>query len=124
MDDSPLTAHWLGVTLYSIGDAVIATDAGARVTFMNPVVEALTRPQVVLLDTELPGMDGYEAARHLHRNPAHEGVRLVAMTGYGQDSDRARLKATGFDVHLVKPIEASDLRDLLAGVQPAHPCST
>jgi CheY-like chemotaxis protein len=66
------------------------------------------KPQVVLVDIGLPGMDGYELARQLRR--AHStDLRLVAVTGYGQESDRARAFAAGFDAHLVKPVEVDAL---------------
>ena len=66
------------------------------------------KPQVVLVDIGLPGMDGYELARRLRRaNPTDQ--RLVAVTGYGQDSDRARAFEAGFDAHLVKPVDIDTL---------------
>ncbi len=71
------------------------------------------RPDLVLLDIGLPGMDGYEVARRLRREPAVEGVSLVALTGYGSESDRARTREAGFDHHLVKPVEFALLQELL-----------
>jgi CheY-like chemotaxis protein len=67
-----------------------------------------TKPQVVLVDIGLPGMDGYELARVLRREYSGD-MRLVAVTGYGQESDRARALAAGFDAHLVKPVEIDTL---------------
>jgi signal transduction histidine kinase/CheY-like chemotaxis protein len=69
------------------------------------------RPGVVLLDLGLPGMDGFEVAARLRERPQGERLVLVAVTGYGQESDRRRSRASGLDHHLVKPV---DLRDLLA----------
>jgi CheY-like chemotaxis protein len=69
------------------------------------------RPEVVLLDLGLPVLDGYEVARRL-REDGTRG-RIVALTGYGQDSDRRRSADAGFDGHLVKPIELDDLADVL-----------
>ncbi len=109
-------ARMSGMLLRSWGHEVRTAHDGAAA--LDRTVGFL--PQVVLLDIGLPDMDGYEVARHIRRNPANEGVELVAVTGYGQDSDRARSKEAGFDVHLVKPVEASDLRDLLAGIHPAE----
>ena len=67
-------------------------------------------PEVVLLDIGLPGMDGYEVARHLRAMPALAGAFLVAMTGYGSDEDRAHAKEAGFDEYLVKPVDLDLLR--------------
>jgi CheY-like chemotaxis protein len=72
------------------------------------------RPDVVLLDIGLPLMDGYEVARRCREEPALKGMTLVAMTGYGQDSDRQRSQEAGFDAHLVKPVNLRDLMLLLA----------
>jgi CheY-like chemotaxis protein len=72
------------------------------------------RPEVIILDIGLPGMDGYEVARRLRERVASQGVLLVALTGYGRDEDRRRSLAAGFDRHLVKPVDPTDLRDLLA----------
>jgi PAS domain S-box-containing protein len=70
-------------------------------------------PRVVLIDIGLPGMDGYEVARRLRR--AHPtGLRLLALTGYGQSSDYARSREAGFDAHLVKPIDIDVLLPYLA----------
>ena len=78
-------------------------------------------PHVVLLDIGLPDMDGYEVARRLRQNAALAHVHLVAVTGYGQDADRLRTREAGFDVHLVKPVEASTMKALLAGIHPSTP---
>jgi CheY-like chemotaxis protein len=72
------------------------------------------QPHVVLLDIGLPGMDGYEVARRLRSSRPSETVRLVAVTGYGQQSDRERAREAGFDLHLVKPVEPEALQSVLA----------
>jgi CheY-like chemotaxis protein len=77
------------------------------------------RPDVTLVDIGLPGVDGYEVARRL-RADGGAGLRLVALTGYGQPEDRARALDAGFDAHLVKPVEAEDLNRVLAGVTVVH----
>jgi CheY-like chemotaxis protein/two-component sensor histidine kinase len=66
-------------------------------------------PEVALLDIGLPVMDGYELARRLRV----DGLRLVALTGYGQDTDRERSSQAGFDEHLVKPVEIAKLSDVI-----------
>ena len=73
-------------------------------------------PDVVLLDIGLPEMDGYELAKRLRAMPQLEGVRLVALTGYGQADDRERAIAAGFDDHLVKPVDLPALERTLNGV--------
>src|SRR5207249_1563474 len=79
------------------------------------------RPEVVLLDIGLPGMDGYEVARRLRKQPATEHVRLVALTGYGQAEDRRRSREAGFDHHLVKPVDPAALEGLLTSLgEPAR----
>ncbi|MCD2518731.1 response regulator [Massilia sp. G4R7] len=73
------------------------------------------QPQVIVLDIGLPGVDGYEVARRLKKNPAMSGIRLVAHTGYGSPEDRRRAQEAGFDAHLVKPAELADLENALKG---------
>ena len=62
-------------------------------------------PEVVLLDLGLPEMDGYEVARRLRLRPEFIGVRIVALTGYGQSEDLRRSREVGFDAHLTKPVD-------------------
>jgi PAS domain S-box-containing protein len=73
------------------------------------------KPEVALLDIGLPGMDGYELASRLRELPACEGMRLIALTGYGQSHDRRRALDSGFDDHLVKPVPFRILERTLAG---------
>ena len=71
------------------------------------------RPEVVLLDIGLPGMDGNEVARRLRERPEFEETLLVALTGWGQESDVERSRAAGFDHHLVKPADPEAILELL-----------
>jgi len=73
------------------------------------------RPRVAILDIAMPGTDGYDVARALRR---HQGgdVTLVALTGWGQDADRRRASDAGFDYHLIKPVDPSELNALLGQV--------
>ena len=64
-------------------------------------------------------MDGYQVAAELRKRPEGRGTLLLALSGYGQDEDRARSKAAGFDEHLVKPVNIKALQSLLAGHRPA-----
>ena len=70
-------------------------------------------PDVVLVDVGLPGMDGYEVARHIRATPGGRRIRLIALTGYGQQDDRRRSRESGFDAHLVKPIDPAHLTSAL-----------
>lgn len=76
------------------------------------------RPHVVLLDIGLPGMDGHEVARQIRQEPALQSVILVALTGYGQDSDRQASLEAGFAHHLVKPADFKDVRAILSAIVP------
>ena len=67
------------------------------------------RPEVVLLDIGMPGMDGYEVARRLRARPDLQDVTIIALTGWGQEGDRARTKEAGFDIHIVKPVDPDEL---------------
>jgi PAS domain S-box-containing protein len=71
------------------------------------------RPEVVFLDIGMPGMDGYEVARQLRAAPSLRGIKLVALTGWGQEEDRRRSAEAGFDRHMVKPVEPEALRKVL-----------
>jgi PAS domain S-box-containing protein len=72
------------------------------------------RPEFVLLDIGLPGMNGYEVAARLRQEPACRGTVIVAVTGYGQKDDQARSRTAGFDYHLVKPIDHDALMTILS----------
>lgn len=74
---------------------------------------AQARPDVALVDIGLPGIDGYEVARRMRSDPATSMVRLIALTGYGQESDRMRALDAGFDAHLVKPVDMNRLLEAL-----------
>ena len=74
------------------------------------------RPGVVLLDIGLPGFDGFEVAKRIRQLPTLENIVLVAMTGYGQETDRQRSQEAGFDHHLVKPADFGKVQKILATV--------
>jgi len=110
VDDNVDAAASLAMLLRLQGNDVHVVHDGPH------ALEAATalRPQVVLLDIGLPGMDGLEVARQLRQLPECQDVLLVAVTGYGQDEDRQRSHEAGFDCHLVKPVNPGDLQELLA----------
>ena len=74
------------------------------------------RPEVALLDIGMPKLDGYEVARRIRAQPWGQRITLVALTGWGQDSDRSRSQEAGFDSHLVKPLDLDKLTELLAAL--------
>ena len=87
-----------------------------RTAHSGPTALALARlfcPEVVILDIGMPGMDGFEVARRLRRQHQGQSLLVVALTGYGQESDRQKSQAAGFDHHLVKPVDLNALRELL-----------
>ncbi|WP_083415583.1 response regulator [Massilia timonae] len=73
------------------------------------------RPGLAILDIGLPGLDGYQLAARLRADAATRPMRLIALTGYGQASDRERALEAGFDAHLVKPVKFDELARELAG---------
>jgi len=76
------------------------------------------RPNLILLDIGLPGMDGYEVARRLRAEPWSKKTMLIALTGYGGPEDRRRAGEAGFDHHMVKPVDIDALDRLLGVLQP------
>jgi len=74
------------------------------------------RPNVVLLDIGLPGLNGFEVAKRLRQQPTLQNAVLVAMTGYGQESDRKRSQEAGFDHHLIKPGDFGKVLQILTTV--------
>jgi CheY-like chemotaxis protein len=71
-------------------------------------------PEVILLDLDLPSMDGYEVARILRKQPATSGISILALSGWGQEEDRRLSRAAGIDHHLLKPVELRTLINVLA----------
>ncbi len=71
------------------------------------------KPDVILLDIGLPGLDGYEVARRLRSHPQTKHARIIAVTGYGRDVDKKLALEAGFDDHLTKPVDTNDLEKLM-----------
>jgi CheY-like chemotaxis protein len=93
------------------------TGYSARTAYSGPAsleVAAAYLPDVLLLDIGLPGLNGYEVARRLRQHPQLNGVRLIAMTGYGEEAYRRRAQDAGFDTYLVKPIDFVKVQEVLA----------
>jgi signal transduction histidine kinase/CheY-like chemotaxis protein len=112
VDDNRDAADTAGLLLRRSGHEVRVEYSGA--TVKGATLEFL--PDVVLLDLGLPGLDGYEVAALLRADPRLAAVHLVALSGYGQEADKARTKDAGFVAHLVKPVEPAQLRETLVAV--------
>jgi signal transduction histidine kinase len=78
------------------------------------------RPNVILLDIGMPKMNGYDACRAIRGQPWGQDIKMIALTGWGQEEDRRKSKDAGFDGHLVKPVDISALLALLADAQPTR----
>ncbi len=105
------------------GLARLLETAGHEVRTAHEAASALQiardfRPEFILTDIGLPGMDGYELARELRVLPQLAGATLIAVSGYGQVADKVRSRSAGFDHHLLKPVEPSTLLPLL--VRPSR----
>jgi CheY-like chemotaxis protein len=113
VDDNRDAAESMGMLLKLLGvDAHVVhngPDALAAVGFYKPTV--------VLLDIGMPGMDGKEVARRIRQRPDAKDITLIALTGWGQEEDRRRTMAAGFDFHLIKPADINALRALLMSIE-------
>ena len=116
VDDNVDAAQTLGVLLEMSGHAVqLACDG------LSAIEAAIQyRPEVMLLDIGLPGLDGYQVTQRIRQQAELDGVVLIALTGYGRDTDRERSKQAGFDHHLVKPASIEQIEEILRGVAAAR----
>lgn len=112
VDDNEDGAELLNVALLTMGHMTRVAHDGP--TALDAVHEF--HPDVALIDIGLPVLDGYEVARRLRAMFDGGGPKLVAVTGYGQDSDRQRAREAGFDGHMVKPIDLARLAELVAPI--------
>jgi CheY-like chemotaxis protein/anti-sigma regulatory factor (Ser/Thr protein kinase) len=109
-DDNRDAAESLAIILRLEGHEVhLAHDGPAALAAFEA-----NKPDVALLDIGMPRANGYEVARQIRAEPGGRDVLLIAITGWAQDSDKARSRAAGFDHHLTKPIEPQSLIELLA----------
>ena len=111
VDDNVDAARSIAYLLEAFGHAVTVKHDAFEA--LETAVEA--RSDVFILDIGLPGMDGYELARRLRAEARLAGSTLIALTGYGQASDRDCAMDAGFDHHLVKPVTMDRLLGILAG---------
>jgi PAS domain S-box-containing protein len=111
-DDNRDSADSLAMVLRSLGAEVEVVYDG------DEALRALESRQtdIVLLDIGMPKLDGFETARRIRRNPAMSELTLIALTGWGQEEDRRRCYAAGFDYYLIKPVEIEKLQTLLSSI--------
>jgi signal transduction histidine kinase/CheY-like chemotaxis protein len=115
VDDNADAAQMLGRLLEMDDfDVVISLNASST---LHLVQTGPVTPDVFILDIGMPDMDGYALARKLREYPHLQNARLIALTGYGQESDRAKSAEAGFDHHLVKPVSYQQLKDLLSQIE-------
>lgn len=110
VDDNQDAAESLGVLLEVMGHEVHIAYDGEQALEMATALE----PDVVLMDINLPKLNGYDAAQQMRTIESMRGATLVALTGWGQGEHRQRSLNAGFDHHLVKPVGLEDLEALLA----------
>ena len=114
VDAADTLAMLLGASSHTVSIAHGADEALGRLDS--------ARPDIILLDIGLPGMDGFELAKAIRARPGMEGVLMVAVTGYGREADRRQAIDSGFDLHLTKPVAFEDLDRLLKVLpRPAAP---
>ncbi|RZL00260.1 MAG: response regulator [Rubrivivax sp.] len=109
VDDNIDAAESIAMFLMIAGNEVKTVADGLQALACAPVYA----PEVVVLDIGLPGMNGYEVAARLRQLPQTADALLIALTGYGQESDKVHAKNAGFDAHLVKPTDPGALADLI-----------
>jgi CheY-like chemotaxis protein len=101
----------------SLCQLLAARGADARAVYDGrSAIDALasTRPHAIVLDIGMPGMDGYEVARRIRQDQDADGIRIIALSGWGQHADRQRSRACGFDHHLTKPAQLGRLLRMLS----------
>jgi PAS domain S-box-containing protein len=108
-DDNCDAAESLAMLLRMDGHEVTAVHDGRDALSAFAAIQ----PEVALLDIGMPGLNGYEVAREVRRHPGGQAVLLIAVTGWGQDNDKARAAAAGFNHHFTKPIDPQRLSELL-----------
>jgi len=112
IEDNNDARHMLSAQLAAAGYRVFEADNGVD----GIALARRERPDLAIVDIGLPGMNGYQIAARLRRDPDTRMLRLVALTGYGQEADRQLALNAGFDAHFAKPLQFESLADILAGV--------
>lgn len=115
VDDNEDSAESLATLLRMHGHLVQTAHDGETAL----VIAANFQPDAILLDLGMPKLNGYDVCRRIRQEPWSTGTLIVAQTGWGQEQDRARTKAAGFDGHLTKPIDPTLLQDMLSEGRPS-----
>ena len=110
IDDHEETREALATVLRTLDHQVDVVESGER----GIELSVLRRPEIVLVDLGLPGLDGLEVARRLRARMQTDTPTLVAFTGYGRPEDRERAREAGFDGFLLKPVSAEELQAAIA----------
>jgi len=112
VDDNADALLVLQMLLELKGYSVVSCTSGKQAL----KVVAQQPPQAVLLDLNMPEMDGYETCRLMQQQYRGQIWPIIALTGFGQPIDRQRTRESGFDCHLVKPVDVNELTNLLFGL--------
>ncbi len=113
VDDNADNAEIMAAILKEVGHEVhVVYDGHAAIAAVRRL-----RPEFVFLDLGLPGLDGFQVAETLRREPGMEAMRIIAVTAYAQESDRRRTREAGFDYHLVKPVDMDFVESLLGSAR-------
>ena len=113
VDDNQDSAASMAMMLQLLGNEIRTAQDGLEALELAEQF----RPQVVLMDIGMPNLNGYEATRRIREQPWGRDMSIIALTGWGQEMDRAKSKEAGCDGHLVKPINLPDLEKLLVELQ-------
>ncbi|HWU50620.1 MAG TPA: response regulator [Asticcacaulis sp.] len=120
VDDNPEAANLISESLNDLG-----AEAEACLSGVDALAHALRfRPQILMLDLDMPGMDGFELAQTLRRRDDFRPAKLIAQTAYGDAATRAKTARAGFDLHLTKPLgfaRLGEMLDLLGSVLNVKP---
>ena len=114
VDDNHDAAEVLALLLESMGLNAKTVNSGPAALAAIPDY----RPNALLMDIGMPGMSGYDVARRIREQPEFNGIKLVALTGWGQEEDRRLSRDAGFDYHLTKPVDSRILKDLISSLSP------
>ena len=111
-DDNRDSAKSLCTLLRTLGHEVHTAYDGAEAV----ALAAECKPDVAILDIGMPRLNGYDAARRIREDRGHEGITLIALSGWGQEEDRKRSADAGFDHHMTKPVALDAVQRLFAEI--------